>query len=270
MTTPSYSVNVSNIGESTNEKQLQDFFSFCGKIDKVDFNATAKTAVVYFGNPSAAKTALMLNGGTLDGAKLEVTSETEHPDEDHTVPHPDGTPYHQSDKPRAGIVAEYLAKGYVLSDNILASAIDLDQKKGISSRFLSYFNSLDKTVGEKTLGRDQTVSGRVQTGLSSGMNQARTYDEQRGLSKSANDYYSKAISSPFGKRVFQFYTSTTKQIQDIHEEARRIADGHKHAHAPAPAPGATTEQPTTSAQPELPPYSAGEKGYQLDEKATVQ
>jgi len=266
MDSPSYSVNVSNIAESTTEKQLHDFFSFCGKIDKVDFNATAKTAVVSFGNPSAAKTALMLNGGSLDGAKLEVTSETEHPEEDQTAPHPDGTPYHQSDKPRAGIVAEYLAKGYVLSDHILNRAIDIDQKKGISSRFLSYFNSLDKTVGAKTLGPDQTVSGRVQTGLSSGMGQARAYDEQHGLSKSANDYYTKAISSPFGQKVFQFYTSTTKQIQDIHEEARRIADGHKHPQAPGAAPAG----PATSAQPELPPYSAGEKGYELDEKAKAQ
>jgi len=54
-------------------------------------------------------------------------------------------------------------------------------------------------------------------------------------------YYSKAISSPLGKQVLAFYTSTSKQILDIHAEARRIADQHKAANATAPAPAVDTE-----------------------------
>jgi hypothetical protein len=35
------------------------------------------------------------------------------------------------------------------------------------------------------------------------------------------------MSSPFGQKVHDFYTTTQKQVQDIHEEARRMAETHK-------------------------------------------
>ena len=49
-------------------------------------------------------------------------------------------------------------------------------------------------------------------------------------------YYAKALSSPFGQKVKAFYTTTSKQVLDIHEEARRIAAEHKAAATPASAP----------------------------------
>ena len=45
----------------------------------------------------------------------------------------------------------------------------------------------------------------------------------------APQYYTKAISSPFGQKVHSFYTTTSKQVMDIHEEALRIAEAHKAA-----------------------------------------
>jgi len=167
-----------------------------------------------------------------------VTSDDEHPDEDQDdATHADGHPIQQSDKPRAGIAAEYLAKGYSLSDQILQRAIDMDNRKGISKRFLSYFNNLDSGIGQRALGPDQTLSSRVQTTLSTATERVRAVDEQRGISKTANDYYSKAISSPFGQKVLAFYTNTSKQVRDIHEEARRIVDTEK-PHSPTSAPEA--------------------------------
>lgn len=54
-------------------------------------------------------------------------------------------------------------------------------------------------------------------------------------------YYSKALGTPVGQKVRLFYTSTSKQVLDIHEEARRIAAEHKTASTPpaAPAPAAS-------------------------------
>jgi hypothetical protein len=46
------------------------------------------------------KTALMLDGGSLDDAHISVTSATDHPDEPHE-PHVEGAPLEQTDKPRA-------------------------------------------------------------------------------------------------------------------------------------------------------------------------
>ncbi|KAJ7164717.1 hypothetical protein C8R43DRAFT_1122590 [Mycena crocata] len=240
----SHSVHVSGIAPTTTEAHLHDFFTFCGKIESIDFKGT--TATIYFEKSSAAKTALMLNGGTLDSAALTVTSETEHQDEEHTGG--DAHPIEQSDKPRAGIAAEYLAKGYTLSDTILRRAIDIDQKQGISQRFLSYMKTVDQTVGNKALGPDQTVSGKVASTVGAATQQARSLDEQKGYSKSATDffhqYYTKALQSPWGAKVQAFYTTTSKQVLDIHEEAKRIAAEQKAA---SPPPAAAESAPAAPA-----------------------
>jgi len=245
----SYTVNVSGIAPSTTEQQLHDYFSFCGRILKIDLDETgpSKSAIIHFEKPSAAKTALMLNESLLDGSALVVHSDTAHPDEeDSGTTHVPGAPLEQSDKPRAGIAAEYLAKGYKLSDGILQRAIQLDSEKGISHRFLGYFQSLDTSIGAKALGPDQTISGRVASTIQTATQHAKTVDEQKGYTKVAGDYYTRALGSPLGQRVRAFYTTTSKQIFDIHEEARRIADEHKaaqQAHSTGPAcagsPGGT-------------------------------
>ncbi|KAH9480553.1 Protein vip1 [Psilocybe cubensis] len=214
------SVNVSGIAPTTTKAQLNDFFT----ISSIDYEEKGNTAIISFEKPNAAKTALMLNGGALDGATLTVTSDVAHHDEDHTS---SGPHVEQSDKPRAGIAAEYLARGYKLSDHILQRAIEIDEKQGISSNFLNYFHSLDKSVGERALGPDQTVTAKLQATVDSAAQQARAVDEQRGISKAAHDYYQRAITSPFGQKVKAFYTQTSKQVLDIHEEARRIADQEK-------------------------------------------
>jgi len=172
----------------------------------------------------------MLNGGTLDGSTLSVSSDKTYNDEEITSR--DGHPLEQSDKPRAGIAAEYLAKGYVLSDHILERAIEIDNNQGISKRFLHYFHSLDSSLGARALGPDQTISSKVQSTVNAAAQQAKTVDEQKGYSKSANDFYSKAIASPLGQKVRSFYTSTFKEVKDIHEEARRIVEEHKASNAP--------------------------------------
>lgn len=124
-------------------------------------------------------------GGTLDGSTITVTSEKEHEDELNSGDQADH-PIDQTDKPRAGIAAEYLAKGYVLSDSILQRAIDIDQKQGISSRFLTYLKQIDTSVGQKVFKPEAegaphpTVTSKVNTTI-------RSIDEQRGITKTASD-----------------------------------------------------------------------------------
>ncbi|THV03806.1 hypothetical protein K435DRAFT_650353 [Dendrothele bispora CBS 962.96] len=246
MAAPTHSVHVANIAPTTTEQHLNEFFEFCGKITSIDFKADSKQATVHFEKPSAAKTALMLNGGTLDGSSLSVTSDVTHPDDEDNA-----DPVSQSDKPRAAVAAEYLAKGYTLSDQILQRAIDLDSKQGISQRFLSYFHSIDSSLGSRALGPDKTISGKVQETLQAATQQAKTVDEQRGISKTANDYYTKALSSPMGQKVYDFYTSTSKQALDIHEEAKRIHASQKAAAAPSTT--STSGEQVQGGDPAAPP-----------------
>jgi hypothetical protein len=221
-----FNVKVSGIAPTTTEVKLHDFFSFCGTISSIQ-HLEKGTATIAFEKSSAAKTALMLNGGALDESTLTVTSDVVHQPEDDHQPAFHEHHIEQSDKPRAGIAAEYLAKGYALSDHVLKRAIEIDNTQGISKRFLAYFQNLDKSVGESALGRHQTISGSVLRSLDTAAQHARTVDEQGGYSKIAHGYYSKAIASPLGQKVRDFYTSTSKQVIDIHEEACRIASQEK-------------------------------------------
>jgi len=236
-TTSPHSVKVTNISPSTTESQLQEYFTFCGKIASIDFDekSSPKSAVIYFEKAPAAKTALMLNGGTLNDAHLTVTSDTVESDEDEPQAPTPRASLDQTDKPRAAIAAEYLAKGYALSDQILQRAIELDKKQGISQRFLGYIHSIDSTLGQKALGPDQTISGKVQSSVSDGISHAKSFNEQKGVTKKVGDYYLGALSTPFGLKVQAFYTTTTKHIHDIHEEARRLAGWNKSNVAEPPA-----------------------------------
>ncbi|KAK1925613.1 hypothetical protein DB88DRAFT_484502 [Papiliotrema laurentii] len=249
---PGYTIHVAGLAPETTEEKLHDFFSFCGKL--VSVKKTGSTAEITFEKLSAMRTSLMLNGGTLDGAHLEVTSASDVEPKASVLPTgaSGSTPIgagiagsseiSQEDKPKAAIIAEYLAHGYVMGDHVIQRAIDLDQKQGISTRFLDFFHSLDKSVGAKVVGEDKTVSEKINEHAAAVVGKAREVDQNRGVSAKFSDYYHKVLGTPIGQRVHSFYTTTQKQVLDVHEEARRIADEKKAAQAAA---GTTASAPAS-------------------------
>ncbi|WWC66453.1 uncharacterized protein I206_100355 [Kwoniella pini CBS 10737] len=248
---PGYTIHVNGLATETTEDKLHDFFSFCGKL--VSVKKIGNEADITFEKLSAMRTSLMLNGGTLDGAHLEVTSASDAEPKTASVL-PTGASgstaigateggISQEDKPRAAIVAEYLAHGYALGDNIVQKAIDIDNKQGISARFLSFFNSLDSTVGNKVVGENKTVTGKINETAAAGVAKAREVDQHRGFSAKFHDYYSKVFGTPLGQKVVQFYTSTQKQVLDVHEEAKRIADEKKANAHPIPPVASVADEP---------------------------
>lgn len=46
---------------------------------------------------------------------------------------------------------------------------------------------MDSTLGQKALGPDQTISGKVQSSVSGGISQARTFNEEKGVTKKIGD-----------------------------------------------------------------------------------
>lgn len=53
-----------------------------------------------------------------------------------------------------------------------------------------------------------------------------------------NSYYEKAAGTPTGQKLVDFYTKSSQQVQDIHAEARRLADlKKKDAGSPSTVPG---------------------------------
>ncbi|ORY73878.1 hypothetical protein BCR35DRAFT_281487 [Leucosporidium creatinivorum] len=239
-----HSVTVSGLASTTTQATLEHFFSFCGKIASVAQEGT--TAKVSFIKESAAKTALMLNGGTLDGSTISVTSEdVEAPALANVKPvestaqtpsEKEGHDVEQEDKPRSAVLAEYLAHGYTFSDDIIEKSIAADKQYGISSRFLSFFNPLATKVSTAAQPHVERASEKL-----------AQVDEKQGLSLKANaaaiigaKYYQAALSSTVGSKVHAFYTNTSKQVLDVHEEALRIKESKKAAASPTPASADTT------------------------------
>merc|ERR1712070_486235 len=170
-------VHVKGISSQTSEKEIRDFFSFCGKIQSLsvtpessDANGT-QSASVTFEKETAAKTALLLDNTQLGPAQVSVSSAKsldeaaggktagsyDEKGEDGEIP--------QEDKSRSRIVAEYLAHGYALSDNAVQRAIQMDQQHGVSNRFMKALTDFDSKykASEKTKAMDEKygVSARA-------------------------------------------------------------------------------------------------------------
>ncbi|OJJ46629.1 hypothetical protein ASPZODRAFT_142434 [Penicilliopsis zonata CBS 506.65] len=220
----STTVHVSGIAPTTTEKEVHDFFSFCGKIISLSLTPVSgeadapKSASVTFEKDAAAKTALLLDHTQLGSSSVHVEAAP-------TIEQLAGTQaasagqardeyqhdLEQEDKPRSRIVAEYLAHGYVIGDNALQKAIELDQKHGFSSRFHAALSDFDKKYHATDRARGLDESYKITDKATSSW---------RGL----NSYFEKAMGTPSGKKVRDFYMQTDKQVRDIHTEARRLAD----------------------------------------------
>ena len=121
-----------------------------GKITDLRITPSGETqdATVTFEKETAAKTALLLDNTQLGATQVQVTSATGSTDDDgsHFTKNTerDSDDITQEEKPRSRIVAEYLAHGYVVGDQAIQRAIDLDQKHGVSTRFMSTIQSMNE------------------------------------------------------------------------------------------------------------------------------
>ena len=192
-------------------------YNHSGKITDLKITPSGETqsATVTFEKETAAKTALLLDNTQLGATQVQVSSASGSAEDDGTHytsnETRDSDEITQEEKPRSRIVAEYLAHGYAIGDVAVQRAIDLDQKHGVSNRFLSTLQNLD-TKYHAT-------------------DKARSVDQSYGVTQKTNSllsgltsYYEKAVGTPTGQKLANFYTQTSRQVQDIHAEARRLAD----------------------------------------------
>ncbi|KAF4634903.1 hypothetical protein G7Y89_g3184 [Cudoniella acicularis] len=227
-------VHVKNISSSTSEKEVKDFFSFCGKISSIEITPSGETqsATVAFEKETAAKTALLLDNTALGATQVKVTSASGSAEDDGshytTNAERDSDEITQEEKPRSRIVAEYLAHGYVIGDQAVQRAIDLDQKHGVTNRFLSTLQNLDSKYHATDKAKSIDQSYKVSQNVSNTTN---------SLLSGLTSYYEKAAGTPTGKKLVNFYSQTSRQVQDIHAEARRLADLKKQDQGVQNVPG---------------------------------
>lgn len=117
----------------------------------------------------------------------------------------------QEEKPRSRIFAEYLAHGYTISDKAIEKAIALDQQHGISTKFTTAL----KTFDDKTKASERAAVADKKLGVTD-----KATAGWRGL----NSYFDKALGTPTGQKLRAFYVQGNKQVLDVHNEARHLAD----------------------------------------------
>ena len=194
-----------------------------GKVSDIQVTPAgdSKTATVTFEKETAMKTALLLNRTQLGASTINVSSLSPVSEREGTQSpaHPD-TPVDeltQEMKPRARILAEYLASGYVIGDATLQRAIELDTQHHVSGRFLSTIQNLDSRYHAS----DRAKATDESYGITA---------KGKNLLSGLGSYFEKATNTPTGKSIVSFYTNGSRQVQDIHAEARRLAELRKEAH----------------------------------------
>ena len=237
-------VNVENISTKTSEDEIKSFFSFCGKIQSLSVKPSGddtQSASVTFEKAAAAKTALLLDNTQLGHNSVQVTSAKsldeiageksaaaeDAKDGDHHI--------EQEQKPRARIIAEYLAHGYAISDKAIEKALAADKQHGYSTKFMNILNNFD----QKTQATQK----------------AQVVDQKLGVTNKGyaafnmmTSYFDKAASTPTGQKLRAFYDQGNKTVMDVHNEARHLADLKKQKPAGEEGAAATAESSEKPAQ----------------------
>jgi hypothetical protein len=200
--------------------EIKSFFSFCGKIQSISVKpsgADAQSASVTFEKMAAAKTALLLDSTQLGPNSVQVSSAksideiagdkvaeaSEAMDGDHHI--------EQEQKPRARIIAEYLAHGYVISDKAIEAALATDKQNGYSAKFMQALQNFDSKT--QATQKAQAVDNKL--GL--------TQKAYAGFA-SLTSYFDKAANTPTGQKLRGFYEQGNK-VRDMamrFQEARAL------------------------------------------------
>jgi hypothetical protein len=135
-------VFVTNISPNATEKTVSDFFSFCGRITRLNLRSGAdgaQEAVVVFESDSAAKTALLLTNALIVDRPITVVpyfpaagEESQGVEADKTVITERSHAVPDAERTKTSVIASLVAAGYVLGTDTIQRARDLDDKHMIS------------------------------------------------------------------------------------------------------------------------------------------
>ncbi|KAJ7546760.1 hypothetical protein O6H91_08G053400 [Diphasiastrum complanatum] len=134
---PTATVRVSNLCASATEQDIVEFFSFSGDIQRLDLNregSGSQIAYVTFRDREALETALRL-----DGAKIVNQCVTIVPVEWCRCT--------DTEETAKAVIANVLAKGYILGKDAMDMARALDEKHQLSAQATATVSSFNEKVG---------------------------------------------------------------------------------------------------------------------------
>ncbi|CAO3612091.1 unnamed protein product [Cunninghamella blakesleeana] len=212
---PNY-ILVNNISLDSTETTVREFFLFCGKIKEfelqIDETESYQVGLIHFEREAAARTAALLSNALLD--EHHITASPFYSDyfsfDDKASD--DGSEASQESKPKSRIVAEILANGYILQDQIVAKGLHYDERYRFSTTLLSYLNKLQSNVkhyDEKYRIWDRAIEIDQKYKLQDKMQFAVTKAQE-------------ALNTKTGQKIHGLANQTINHIATVHYEARRI------------------------------------------------
>lgn len=251
---------VTNISAQATEKIVRDFFLFCGKIKSFEMQKSdtddTKTALVLFERDSAAKTACVLSNALIVDSQITVkqyfdvpsvpASPTAAESASATGSQQDvrgAEPLRQEEKPKASVVSEILAAGYGISEQIIERAKDLDTKYQVTGRFQTALNQAKGAA--LAIDEKYKIHENIQSTAKSLDTKFHVSEKAQMVEQTAKSLAEQALATPTGQRVASVVTQAQTKVQQVHGEARHIADEKKQAKSPVTAaPAAAATSPT--------------------------
>ncbi|KAI8060233.1 hypothetical protein BC940DRAFT_160716 [Gongronella butleri] len=197
-------IHVSQISLKSDEKTAFEL--------QLDEDGTNQEALIEFERESAARTAALLSNALIDDSHIVVgpfySSEFIFDDKASDA----GSDASQETKPKSRIVAEILANGYLLQDQIVAKGLEYDQRYHFTDKLNVYFSMLQSNVkqfDEKyriwDMAKEMHEKYKIQEKVDLAMNKAQ-----------------EALQSPTGQKLHGMANLTMAQIAAVHYEAKRI------------------------------------------------
>ncbi|RCI06423.1 hypothetical protein CU098_012417 [Rhizopus stolonifer] len=196
-------VLVKRISLQSSEKTVKEFFLFCGNILEFEMikdsnDPQHQMALIHFERESAAKTATLLSHALIDECHIVATPYVEYPEQET-----------QDTKPKTHIIAEILANGYILQDQVVAKGLEYDHKYNLSSRFTSYLNTLTSNM--------KHIDAKYRI-----WNKACDIEHKYKIHETVQSTAQLALQSSTGQKVEKMATQTLAQIAAVHYEAKKI------------------------------------------------
>lgn len=245
------SVIASHIPTTVSVDKLRDFFGFCGSIKAIhllDKSDKLQKYEVVFELPKALSTALLLNDAELDSVAIKVEDASATPARksvsgappsyssvsgsvagagDHKVQNDailtGDSQYDdisQEEKPKSAILAQLLASGYSISDQVIERSIKIDKEQGYSAKFQGFLADLDKKYIHSSE-PNSLANTTINKALGTISSLASSFDKSSYKQK-LQHYFEQASNSEYGLKIHEFYKNLTKEITDVHNEAKRL------------------------------------------------
>ncbi|KAA3456020.1 binding partner of ACD11 1 isoform X1 [Gossypium australe] len=158
-----YTAEITSLSPKATEKDLCDFFAYCGAIEHIEIircGEYACTAYVTFKDAYSLETAVLLSGATIGDQSVCISkwgsygddsylwdSSTWKTEEDTSSSVTHMHPFVSSPGEAVTVVKTMLAKGYVLGKDALIKAKDLDESYRVSATAAAKVAELSNRIG---------------------------------------------------------------------------------------------------------------------------